>query len=46
MFRGGRDWPVACNEIPNLMMAPTKGAGHWVQIDVPEQVAAIMLGDA
>jgi pimeloyl-ACP methyl ester carboxylesterase len=21
-------------------------AGHWVQSDVPEQVAAIMLGDA
>jgi hypothetical protein len=20
MFRGGRDWPVACNEIPNLML--------------------------
>ncbi len=24
MFRSGRDWPVACNEIPNLMMAPTR----------------------
>jgi hypothetical protein len=21
MFRGGRDWPVACNEIPNLILA-------------------------
>jgi hypothetical protein len=27
MFRGGRDWPVACNEIPNLMVAPTPGRG-------------------
>jgi hypothetical protein len=23
MFRGGRDWPVACNEISDLILAST-----------------------